>query len=347
MLEAEELQEEVMENLIVDLRIPLPSEQKFPKQEILFPSHLIAYLLSEMLARGIVDAVREFSGNVARSIQHLTMKFEDDYITCFWFSNNFEMMSLIKPLRDNLPPPITSSQTDEHSASAVLATFQNELKHVTEGLYNGWIRQLRKRLDEMIVPAVVENQSLPGYICGQDTGYWTSWSAKPQASTSFTIDQLINFLTKLDQSMTFYHLEESIRLQVLTELVRIIGVNAFNHILVRKNFCTWKRGVQIQYNVSRLEEWCTGNNILDGLQYLEQLSQACKLLTMNKNTPNDIEQIVDVCFSLNSTQIKKLLSIYYASDFDTPVCFINCSCHLSFSKWSPTKLALDRMSPCC
>ena len=331
MLEAEELQEEVMENLIVDLRFPLPSAQNIPsRQEILFPSHLIAYLLSEMLQRGMVDTVREFSGNVARSIQHLTMKFEDDYVTCFWFSNNFEMMSLIKPIRANLPPPTTSSQTDEHSASAVLATFQNELKHVTEGLYNGWIRQFKKRLDEMIVPAVVENQSLPGYICGQDTGYWSPWANK-QHSTSFTIDQLINFLTKLNKSMEFYYLEQSIRTQVLTELVRLIGVNSFNHILVRKNFCTWKRGVQIQYNVSRLEEWCTGNGVEEAAIHLQQLSQACKLLTMNKNTPSDIEQIVDACYLLNATQIKKLLSIYYASDFDAPVITIINHSYLSNS----------------
>ena len=52
--------------------------------------------------------------------------------------------------------------------------------------------------------------------------------------------------------------------QILTELLRVIGVSSFNHILMRKNFCTWKRGVQIQYNVSRLEEWCTSHGIAEG-----------------------------------------------------------------------------------
>ena len=80
-------------------------------------------------------------------------------------------------------------------------------------------------------------------------------------------------------------------------------------------------GVQIQYNVSRLEEWCTSHGIAEATLHLQQLLQAAKLLTLNKSSPQDIETIFDVCFLLNPTQIKKLLSLYYAADFDSPVCF--------------------------
>ena len=96
-------------------------------------------------------------------------------------------------------------------------------------------------------------------------------------------------------------------------------ISAFNHLLMRKNFCTWKRGVQIQYNVSRLEEWCTGHGISEATLHLQQLLQAGKLLTLNKTSPSDIETIFDVCFLLNPSQIKKILGLYYAADFDSPV----------------------------
>jgi myosin V len=80
-----------------------------------------------------------------------------------------------------------------------------------------------------------------------------------------------------------------------------------------------KIGVQIQYNVSRLEEWCTGTGIAEATLHLQQLLQAAKLLTLNKSSPQDIETIFDVCFLLNPSQIKKLLSLYFAADFDSPV----------------------------
>jgi myosin-5 len=244
MLEAEELQDEVVDDLIFNLQIPLPSAQKAAsRQEIFFPAHLIGYLISEMLQRGMVDRIREVLGNVTRAIQHLTMKFEDDYISAFWLSNNYELMSIIKPMRAHLPSPTHSSQDDEHSASAVLATTQNELGQVFDDILQGWMREFKKKLSNMIVPAVIENQSLPGYICNQNAGLWSQWTSQV-TSTTFTINQLLNFLNKLCKTLSSYYVPEAIANQILTELIRFIGVSAFNHLLVRKNFCTWKRGTR-------------------------------------------------------------------------------------------------------
>ena len=240
-------------------------------------------------------------------------------MSAFWLSNCYELLSIVKTARFKLPRPSTSSQDDDQSASAILASIQDELRQVMLEIFNNWIREFHKRLSNMIIPAVIENQSLPGYICKQSGGIWSSWSTKSSSTVQYTVDQLLNFLTKLNKTMRCYYLEETISRQLLTELVRIIGVTAFNHLLMRKNFCTWKRGVQIQYNVSRLEEWCSGHGIPEATLHLQQLLQASKLLTLNKVSASDIEIIFDVCFLLNPTQIKKLLSLYYAADFDSPV----------------------------
>jgi myosin-5 len=53
--------------------------------------------------------------------------------------------------------------------------------------------------------------------------------------------------------------------------------------------------------------------------HLQQLLQAAKVLTLNKTSPGEIETIFDVCFLLNPSQIKKLLTVYHAADFDSPV----------------------------
>lgn len=247
------------------------------------------------------------------------MKFEDDYVSAFWLSNNYELMSVIKTARRNLPRPSQSNQDDESSAVAVLAGVNTDLKSVMVEIYQGWIREFKKRLSNMIVPAVIENQSLPGYVCNQSGGIWSQWAAKTSTTSQFSIDQLLNFLSKLSKTMRCYYMDESMSRQILTELIRVIGVNSFNHLLMRKNFCTWKRGVQIQYNVSRLEEWCNSHGIAEATIHLQQLLQASKLLTLNKSSESDIETIFDVCFLLNPTQIKKLLSLYYAADFDSPL----------------------------
>ena len=93
----------------------------------------------------------------------------------------------------------------------------------------------------------------------------------------------------------------------------------------RQTFSNSKLGVQIQYNISRLEEFCVNHGIAEASLHLQQLLQGAKLLTLNKNSPQDIETIFDVCFLLNPTQIKKFLTVYYASDFDSPVSFATSS----------------------
>ncbi|KAI8905199.1 P-loop containing nucleoside triphosphate hydrolase protein [Gorgonomyces haynaldii] len=319
MLESKELEDEILESLVTTLRIPLPSTQTVAtRKEIFFPAHLIGYLVSQLAEYQMIDRIRDLTLHVMQSIRHLTMKFEDDYVSAFWLSNAFEMISVIKTIRDKLSPPVEASQDDEKTTTVVLAQVRGELELLLLDIYHGWIKELKKRLGNMVVPAVIENQSLPGYICKQSGGMWGKWATR-STGTQFTIDQLLNFLSKLSKTMRCYYMEDSMARQILTELLRFIGISSFNHLLMRKNFCTWKRGVQIQYNVSRLEEWCTGHGIAEATLHLQQLLQAAKLLTLNKTSPSDIETIFDVCFLLNASQIKKVLSLYYAADFDSPL----------------------------
>lgn len=118
-----------------------------------------------------------------------------------------------------------------------------EIDDLLNDLFQGWVKELKKRIGNMIIPAVIENQSLPGYICKQSgAGLWGKWG-KTASATQFSIEQLLNFISKLSKTMRCYFMEDSVTRQILTELLRVVGVSSFNHILMRKNFCTWKRGI--------------------------------------------------------------------------------------------------------
>ncbi|KAJ3196251.1 Myosin type-2 heavy chain 1 [Irineochytrium annulatum] len=321
-LEDKALADEIIDALITNLRIPLPSTQTVAtRKEIFFPSHLIGICISQQIQYDLTGRMLTLMSSVIEAIQSLTMKFEDDYASAFWLSNCFELLCVIKTLQEKQGRrrmQSRSTDSDLSEAERALDKVRNDLDYLLVEIYHGWIKELKKRLANMIVPAVIENQSLPGYICKQSGGIWGKWG-KSSGSSQFSIEQLLNFLSKLSKTMRCYYMEVSMTRQILTELLRVIGVSSFNHILMRKNFCTWKRGVQIQYNVSRLEEWCTSHGIAEATLHLQQLLQAAKLLTLNKTSPQDIETIFDVCFLLNPTQIKKLLSLYYAADFDSPL----------------------------
>ncbi|KAJ3218489.1 Myosin type-2 heavy chain 1 [Dinochytrium kinnereticum] len=293
--ESKGIEDEMVNRLIINLRVPLPSTQTVAtRAEIFFPAHLLGICLSQLLQQGAAAMASEVINNCVKGIESVTMKFEDDYTSAFWLANTYEVLCVGKALQENEAIMQSSGGNKRESTSDIgpdrcFDTLRGEFDFLLIELYHGWMKELKKKLANMIVPAVIENQSLPGYIC------------------------------KLSKTMRCYYMEATITRQILTELLRVIGVSAFNHILMRKNFCTWKRGVQIQYNVSRLEEWCTSHGIAEATLHLQQLLQAAKLLTLNKTSPQDIETIFDVCFLLNPAQIKKLLSLYYAADFDSPL----------------------------
>ncbi|KAJ2118701.1 Myosin type-2 heavy chain 1 [Coemansia sp. RSA 720] len=117
----------------------------------------------------------------------------------------------------------------------------------------------------------------------------------------------------------FYYVDQAIMRQIMSELLCIIGVTAFNNIIMRRNFCSWKRGMQIQYNLTRIEEWCKAHSVSDTTRNLDRLLQLVKLLQLQKSTEQDIDIMFDVCDLLNPAQIKKLLSIYAVSDYENPI----------------------------
>lgn len=79
---------------------------------------------------------------------------------------------------------------------------------------------------------------------------------------------------------------------------------------------TFSLAMQIQYNVTRIEEWCKSHEIPEGTLQLEHLVQATKLLQLKKSSLEDIEHIYETCWILSPTQIQKFISQYQVADYE-------------------------------
>jgi len=140
-----------------------------------------------------------------------------------------------------------------------------------------------------------------------------------KSDPKFGMHQLLDILDKVHQAMKVYYLEPAIMTQVVNELLKLVGVTAFNDLLMRRNFLSWKRGLQINYNITRIEEWCQSHEMPEGTIQLEHLMQATKLMQVKKGTLADIEIIYDICWMLTPSQISKLINQYHALDYEQPM----------------------------
>ncbi|KAF8061043.1 P-loop containing nucleoside triphosphate hydrolase protein [Lyophyllum atratum] len=308
MQDVKRLDEDVLDGLIRGLKIPAPSlTNPSAVKEILFPANLISLVTNEMWKYGLIQESERFLANVMQTIQGHVMSFngEDAIVPgIFWLSNVHEMLSFICVAESDMLQGIGPGEEN-----AVRPFDWNDYERLVSV----------KKLSKMVIPALIESQSLPGFTTSDGGGRLFNRILNTNSQPAFSMDDILNLLNKVWKSLKSYYMEESVVHQVVTELLKLIGVTSFNDLLMRRNFSSWKRAMQIQYNITRIEEWCKSHDMPEGTLQLEHLMQATKLLQLKKATAADIEIIYDVCWMLSPMQIQRMCTNYYVADYENPI----------------------------
>ena len=159
---------------------------------------------------------------------------------------------------------------DDYEYDRLLEIVKHDLESLEFNIYHTWMKVLKRKLHKMIVPAIIESQSLPGFITNDGNRFLNKFLATSSAP-QYSMDDLLTLLNKVYKALRGYFIEESIITQAVTELLKLVGVTAFNDLLLRRNFLSWKRGLQINYNITRIEEWCKSHDMPEGTLQLEHL----------------------------------------------------------------------------
>jgi len=243
----------------------------------------------------------------------------------FWLSNVHEMLSFICVAESDMLQGIGPGEEnavrpfDWSDYERLVSVVKHDLDSLEYNIYHTWMTETKKKLTKMVVPALIESQSLPGFIASDGGGRLFNRVFNSNSQPAFSMDDILNLLNKVWKSLKSYYMEESVVQQVVTELLKLIGVTSFNDLLMRRNFSSWKRAMQIQYNITRIEEWCKSHDMPEGTLQLEHLMQATKLLQLKKATAEDIEIIYDVCWMLSPMQIQRMCTNYYVADYENPI----------------------------
>ncbi|KAG0220502.1 P-loop containing nucleoside triphosphate hydrolase protein [Mortierella sp. GBAus27b] len=320
----EGLQTEVMNGLIKGIKIPSPSLSNLPDfKEIMFPAHMIGMITTQMWRYGYIKESERLMINVMQAIQSESMASvgDDSMNPCaYWLSNVHELLSLICINEQDITREELIARCGEDFDFAeyeqLVSTVKYELECLEYNIFHVWMKSLKKQLSRMIIPAIIESQALPGFITNDSGRFFNKLMGN---APTFSMDDLLLLFNKIWKAMSCYYVEHSVVRQVMTELLKLVGVTGFNDLLMRRNFCTWKRAMQIQYNITRIEEWCKGHDLPEGTLQLEHLMQATKLLQLKKASQSDIEIIYDVCWMLTPTQVQKLVQNYMIADYEVPV----------------------------
>ncbi|KAG1149991.1 hypothetical protein G6F37_006080 [Rhizopus arrhizus] len=322
----EVLENELVQGLIHTLRIVPPGTHKFPaREEVFYPTHIIGKCVTQMWRLGYLLESERLLFRVMGTIQQECASFaeENTIVPCaYWLSNTSELLSLIYSVEQELEKEMQSSQrrpaVSWNDIEKQTTNIKHELQCVQDSIYYHWLTELKKALSKMVIPAVIETQSLPGFTINDSSRMFGRMMSNSNQQP-YSLDDLLDFMNRVYSTMISYYVDHYIMEQVVSEMLKYIGITAFNDLIMRRNFNSWKRAMQIQYNITRLEEWCKTNHIAQATNQLEHLTQAIKLLQLKKSTVEDIKIIYDICWFLAPTQIQQLIQNYSIADYEEPI----------------------------
>ncbi|ORX62287.1 hypothetical protein DM01DRAFT_1331734 [Hesseltinella vesiculosa] len=282
--------------------VPAPPANDDP----VLPAHLFYQCLSLMWKLGHLQPAQQFLSHFMEAIAKECQDHPTLSNSLYWLSNAHELLSLAFAIQ---PQVSTSLQPAVNKANTRL---KYEAQRVECDLFVLIVKDTQQSLSKIAVPAVVESQTLPGFVA-TDTGRMFS------SQSVYTMADLLAYFDKVLADMNTLGLQLSVKEQCLQQMVKYIGVTCFNDLLGRRHYNSWKRAMQIQYNLGQLEDWCKENQFPDVIVELEHISQATKLLQLKKATLDDLDIIYDVCWILLPGQIHKLLQSYHIADYEEPI----------------------------
>ncbi|XP_064898034.1 unconventional myosin-Vb-like [Columba livia] len=257
----------------------------------------------EPRARALLDAAID-------AIKRVMKKHSDDFdVVALWLANTCRLQNCLRQYsQDESYWQGNTAQQNEHRLQNVdPQSCCRSLGALAVQLYQQLIRTAEKHLKPMIVAAMLESEPIQGLSSSCPPGRRRS-SAAPAHTLPELLQQLGSFRAALDH----HGLAPAVSHQVLRQLLFLVSGTTLNYLLLRKDTCSWSRGIQLRYNISQLEQWLRVQGLQQSgaQQVLEPLVQAAQLLQVKKVTKEDAGAICSLCTVLSPQQVVKILRAY-------------------------------------
>ncbi|KAL3061378.1 hypothetical protein OYC64_009541 [Pagothenia borchgrevinki] len=230
----------------------------------------------------------------------------------FWLANTCRLMHCLKQYSGDevFITHNTPKQNEQCLANFELSEYQQVFGDLAIQIYRQLIKCTENNLQPLIVASMLEHETIQGILGSKPTGLRKRSSSSSEAAV--TVEVLLQRLGLFYTTMCQHGMDLELIKQLVKQQFYIICAVTLNNLLLRKEMCSWSKGLQIRYNVWQLEEWLAEREMADcgAKETLEPLVQAAQLLQIKKKTEEDAQAICVMCTALTTAQIVKLLTLY-------------------------------------
>uniref|UniRef100_A0A8C6YKG6 Myosin VC n=1 Tax=Naja naja TaxID=35670 RepID=A0A8C6YKG6_NAJNA len=225
----------------------------------------------------------------------------------FWLSNTCHFLNCLKQYsgEEEFMKHNTPQQNKNNLIHFDLSEYRQVLSDLAIRVYHQFVSVMETSIQPMIVPGMLEYESLQGISGLKPTGF-RKRSSSIDDTDAYTMTSILQQLSYFYTTMCQNGLDPELLKQAVRQLFFLIGAVTLNSLFLRKDMCSCRKGMQIRCNISYLEEWLKEKNLQSSSskETLEPLAQAAWLLQVKKITEEDAKEISEHCTTLSTMQSK-------------------------------------------
>ncbi|XP_061302954.1 unconventional myosin-Vc isoform X1 [Pezoporus flaviventris] len=307
-------EERIIQNLILDLKPRGVVVNMIPG----LPAHILFMCVRYADYLNDADMLKSFMNVTIDGIKQVVKEHSEDFeMLSFWLSNTYYFLNCLKQYSGeeefmNCNTPRQNKNCLQHFD---LSEYRQIISDLAIRIYYQFILVMENSIQPMIVPGMLEYESLQGISGLKPTGFRKRSSSIDDTDT-YTMTSILQQLSYFYSTMCQNGLDSELLKQAVKQLFFLIGAVTLNSLFLRKDMCSCRKGMQIRCNISYLEEWLKDKNLQssNAKETLEPLSQAAWLLQVKKITDDDAKEICEHCTSLSTVQVVKILNSYTPID---------------------------------
>ncbi|XP_068131561.1 unconventional myosin-Vc isoform X3 [Hyperolius riggenbachi] len=301
-------------NLILDLKPRGVVVNMIPG----LPAHILFMCVRFTDYVNDAERIKSLMNSSINGIKQVIKEHADDFeMLSFWLSNVHHFLNCLKQysgeeefMKYNLP-----LQNKNCLKNFDLSEYRQIISDLAIRIYHQFITVMENNIQPMIVPGMLEYESLHGISVAKPTGF-RKRSSSIDDTDAYTMTSILQQLSYFYTTMCQHGMDPELQKQAVKQLFFLISTVTLNSLFLRKDMCSCRKGMQIRCNISYLEEWLQGKNLQgsSAKETLEPLSQAAWLLQVKKIKDEDVKEICERCTSLTPVQIVKILNSYTPID---------------------------------
>uniref|UniRef100_A0A9J8DBP2 Myosin VAb n=1 Tax=Cyprinus carpio carpio TaxID=630221 RepID=A0A9J8DBP2_CYPCA len=247
------------------------------------------------------------------TIKNVLKKRGDFETISFWLANTCRFLHCLRQYsgEEAYAKHNTPRQNEHCLTNFDLSEYRQVLSDLAIQIYQQLIRVIENILHPKIAPAMLEQETIQGVMGVKPTGMRKRTPSFNEEG-SHSLESILKQLDVFYYTLLQHGNDTEVVRQVIKQQFYVICSVTLNNLLLRKDMCSWSKGLQIRYNVCQLEEWLLDKDLQGSgaRESLEPLIQAAQLLQIKKKSQDDAEAICTMCTALTTEQIVKILRLY-------------------------------------